>query len=86
MFSYLLAFIYRKSTVAVALMAFLVLVLRLSELLAFDRHSVNIAISAYKVFAYAVFLVAGAWLIQRHLARFNIAVKWDAPQAARPLP
>lgn len=87
LFSYPLALIYRKSAVAVALvMALPVLVLRLPELSAFDRHPVALAISAYEVFAYAVLLVAGAWLAQRHLARSNIAVKRDAPQAAHPLP
>ena len=84
LFSYPLALIYRKSAVAVALvMALPVLVLRLPELSAFDRHPVALAISAYEVFAYAVLLVAGAWLAQRHLARSNPAFKRDSPRSGR---
>lgn len=86
LFSYPLALIYRKSAVAVAtVMVIPVLVLRLPELSSFDRHPIALAISAYEVFAYAVLLVAGAWLAQGHLARSNIAVKRDALDA-RPLP
>ena len=84
LFSYPLALIYRKSAVAVALvMALPVLVLRLPELSAFDRHPVALAISAYEVFAYAVLLVAGTWLAQRHLARSNPVFKRDSPRSGR---
>lgn len=70
LFCYPLAFIYRKSAITIALiMALPVLALRLPELTAFDRHPVALAISAYEVLAYAVLLVAGAWLAHGHLMR-----------------
>ena len=79
LFCYPLAFIYRKSAIYVALiMAVPVLVLRLPELTAFDRHPIALAISAYEVLAYAVLLVAGAQLAHSHLMRSNNSFKRTA--------
>lgn len=68
LFCYPLAFIYRKSAITIALIMVLpVLALRLPELTAFNRHPIALAISVYEVLAYAVLLVAGAWLANSHL-------------------
>lgn len=72
LFCYPLALLYRDSVVSVALvMALPVLVIRLPELVAFDRHAFALAISAYEVLTYAVLLVVGAWLAHRHIVRSN---------------
>lgn len=68
LFSYPLALIYRKSAVAVALaMSLPVLVLRIPEFTDPDRHPFAIVISAYELLAYAMLLIMGTWLTQRHL-------------------
>ncbi|UXY16076.1 hypothetical protein N8I74_03365 [Chitiniphilus purpureus] len=83
LFSHLLAIIYRKSAVVVALaMALPVLVLRFPELPVFNSNAVTIIISSYEIFAYAVLLIAGTWLSQRHLAHSNAAVRRDALPAS----
>lgn len=87
LFCYPLALLYRQLAVTVAMvMSLPVLMLRLPELMAFDRHPVAIAISAYEVLTYGVLLVVGAWLAHSRLSSSNIAVKRDAQEEARPLP
>jgi hypothetical protein len=94
LFCYPLALLYRKSAVTVAMvMSLPVLMLRLPELMAFDRHPIAIAISAYGVLTYGVLLVVGARLAHSHLSsskmptmairgggEFVPSVKPDAPQ------
>jgi len=69
LFSYPLAFLYRRKAVAVTVaMSIPVLILRLPELLDFSRHPYAIAISGYEVLAYAVLLIVGALLVNNHLS------------------
>ena len=73
LFCYPLAFLYQKSAVTVAMvMSLPVFMLRLPELIAFDRHPIAMAISVYEVLTYGVLLVVGAWLAHRHLSRLSI--------------
>ncbi len=79
LFCYPMAFLYKKSSVTVALLMTLpVLFLRMPELTAFDRHPIALAISVYEVLAYALLLVVGTWLAYSHLARSNPSFKRTA--------
>ena len=83
LFCYPLALLYQKSAVTVALvMSLPLLLLRLPELTAFDRHPIAIAISAYEVLTYTLLLVVGSWLAHSHLARSNPSLKRDALKRA----
>ena len=82
LFCYPLAFIYRKFATTMVL----IMVLRLPELIDFNRHPIALTISVYEVLTFVVLLVVGTWLAYSHLMRSNIAVKRVAPQAVRPLP
>ena len=69
LFSYPIAFLYRRKAVAIAVaMSIPVLVIRLPEILDFSRHPYAIAISGYEVLAYAVLLIIGTLLVNKHLS------------------
>jgi hypothetical protein len=71
-FSYPLAYVYRKASVAIALVVSApALVLRLPELFIPTRSSTGIALSIYELGAFVALLVGGAYLARIHLARSN---------------
>jgi hypothetical protein len=84
LFCYPIALVYRSSAVTAALVVALpVLVLRLPELVAFDRHAFALVISAYEVLSYAALLVIGAWLAHRRTTR-NSTAQHSTAQHAKP--
>jgi hypothetical protein len=85
-FCYPVALLYKNSAVTVALVMTLpVLILRLPEFTTFDRHPLAIAISAYEVLAYGLFLVVGVWLAHRQLTRSSFAFKLAYRKRERPI-
>lgn len=71
-FSYPLAYVYRKGSVAIALIASApILLLRLPELFIATRSPTAIAVSAYELGIFVTLLVGGAYFAHSHLARSN---------------
>ncbi|RJG07674.1 hypothetical protein D3870_18230 [Noviherbaspirillum cavernae] len=79
-FSYPLAFIYRRSAPLVALcMCAPVLFLRAPDIFSSQSLAVSI-VSTFEIFAYVILLTAGSWTAHTHVSRSN-RLMWQDKQA-----